>query len=52
MQEIGTSVSMSGDGKQSVATWPKLPRPSSDSTEARSSERLKKCPVISMKQTS
>src|ERR1700720_1397955 len=29
MPEIGTSGSMSGDGKRSVATWPKLPRPSS-----------------------
>ena len=29
MQEIRTSGSMSGDGKRSVATWPKLPRPSS-----------------------
>ena len=28
MPEIGTSGSMSGDGKRSVATWPKLPRPS------------------------
>jgi hypothetical protein len=29
MREIRTSGSMSGDGKQSVAAWPKLPRPSS-----------------------
>jgi hypothetical protein len=29
MPEIGTSGSMSGDGKRSVAEWPKLPRPSS-----------------------
>ena len=29
MPEIGTSGSMSEDGKRSVATWPKLPRPSS-----------------------
>src|ERR1700732_1011583 len=29
MQEIHTSGSMSGDGKRSVAAWPKLPRPSS-----------------------
>ena len=29
MREIRTSGSMSGDGKRSVATWPKLPRPSS-----------------------
>ena len=28
MPEIGTSGSMSGDGKRSVAEWPKLPRPS------------------------
>ena len=27
--EIGTSGLMSGDGKRSVAKWPKLPRPSS-----------------------
>ena len=29
MPEIGTSGSMSGDGKRSGAKWPKLPRPSS-----------------------
>jgi hypothetical protein len=29
MPEIGTSGSMSGEGKRSVAEWPKLPRPSS-----------------------
>ena len=29
MPEIGTSGSMSGDRKRSVAEWPKLPRPSS-----------------------
>ena len=29
MPEIGTSGSMSVDGKRSVAAWPKLPRPSS-----------------------
>jgi len=29
MPEIGTSGSMSGDGKRSVAAWPKSPRPSS-----------------------
>ncbi len=29
MPEIGTSGSMSEDGKRSVAEWPKLPRPSS-----------------------
>jgi hypothetical protein len=29
MLEIGTSGLMSGDGKRSVAAWPKLPRPSS-----------------------
>jgi hypothetical protein len=28
MREIRTSGSMSGDGKRSVAAWPKLPRPS------------------------
>jgi hypothetical protein len=29
MPEIGTSGSMSEDGKRGVAKWPKLPRPSS-----------------------
>ena len=29
MPEIGTSGSMSGGGKRSLAEWPKLPRPSS-----------------------
>jgi hypothetical protein len=29
MPEIGTSGSMSGDGKRGDAAWPKLPRPSS-----------------------
>ena len=29
MREIRTSGSMSGDGKRSVAAWPKLSRPSS-----------------------
>jgi hypothetical protein len=29
MPEIGTSGSMSGDGKRGVAEWPELPRPSS-----------------------
>jgi hypothetical protein len=29
MPEIGTSGSMSEDGKRGVAEWPKLPRPSS-----------------------
>jgi hypothetical protein len=29
MPEIGTSGSMSGDGKRSDAAWPQLPRPSS-----------------------
>src|SRR5271157_2991971 len=29
MREIRTSGSMSGDGKRSIAAWPKLPRPSS-----------------------
>ena len=32
MPEIGTSGSMSGDGKRSVAEWPKLPRLILDST--------------------
>jgi hypothetical protein len=35
MPEIGTSGSMSGDGKRSVAAWPKLPRPSSTLPAAR-----------------
>jgi len=34
MPEIGTSGSMSGDGKRGVAKWPKLPRPSSTLPEA------------------
>jgi hypothetical protein len=34
MPEIGTSGSMSGDGKRGVAEWPKLPRPSSTLQEA------------------
>ena len=34
MPEIGTSGSMSGDGKRGVAEWPKLPRPSSTLTES------------------
>jgi hypothetical protein len=37
MPEIGTSGSMSGDGKRSVAKWPKLPRPSSTLPKATSS---------------
>src|SRR5664280_632673 len=51
MPEIGTSGSMSGDGKRSVAEWPKLPRPSStlpkikanaSKHKAMSYERMKK----------
>jgi hypothetical protein len=38
MREIRTSGSMSGDGKRSVAAWPKLPRPSSTLPEQRSLE--------------
>jgi hypothetical protein len=34
MREIRTSGSMSGDGKRSVAAWPKLPRPSSTLPQA------------------
>ncbi len=34
MPEIGTSGSMSGDEKRSVAAWPKLPRSSSTLLEA------------------
>jgi hypothetical protein len=41
MPEIGTSGSMSGDGKRSVATWPKLPRPSSTLPSRRSLRRTK-----------
>ena len=37
MPEIGTSGSMSGDGKRSDAKWPKLPRPSSTLPSATSS---------------
>jgi hypothetical protein len=36
MPEIGTSGSMSGDGKRGVAEWPKLPRPSSTLPNAKS----------------
>jgi hypothetical protein len=35
MPEIGTSGSMSGDGKRGVAAWPKPPRPSSTLPESR-----------------
>jgi hypothetical protein len=35
MPEIGTSGSMSGDGKRGVAEWPKLPRPSSTLPKAK-----------------
>ena len=38
MPEIGTSGSMSGDGKRSVAEWPKLPRPSSTLPKRTSSD--------------
>jgi hypothetical protein len=40
MPEIGTSGSMSGDGKRSVAEWPKLPRPSSTLPERKSSRQI------------
>jgi hypothetical protein len=36
MREIRASGSMSGDGKRSVAAWPKLPRPSSTLPDRRS----------------
>jgi hypothetical protein len=36
MREIRTSGSMSGDGKRSVAAWPKRPRPSSTLPQQRS----------------
>src|SRR5216684_479102 len=39
MPEIGTSGSMSGDGKRSVAEWPKLPRPSSTLPKQTSNQR-------------
>jgi hypothetical protein len=38
MPEIGTSGSMSGDGKRSAAAWPKLPRPSSTLPNAKASD--------------
>ena len=42
MPEIGTSGSMSGDGKRSAAAWPKLPRPSSNYSSRTSGDvRLK-----------
>jgi hypothetical protein len=41
MQEIRTSGSMSGDGKRSVAAWPKLPRPSSTLPSRRMAATLK-----------
>jgi hypothetical protein len=34
MREIRTSGSMSGDGKRSVAAWPKLPGPSGGSLQS------------------
>jgi hypothetical protein len=40
MQEIRTSGSMSGDGKRSVAAWPKLPRPSSTLPKLRNARAL------------
>ena len=40
MQEIRTSGSMSGDGKRSVAAWPKLPRPSSTLPKLKCSSAL------------
>src|SRR5580704_17886204 len=39
MREIRTSGSMSGDGKRSVAAWPKLPRPSSTLPKRRKPRR-------------
>jgi DnaK suppressor protein len=38
MRETRTSGSMSGDGKRSVAAWPKLPRPSSTLPTRKNSE--------------
>jgi hypothetical protein len=38
MPQLGTSGSMSGDGKRSVAEWPKLPRPSSTLPKPTSSD--------------
>ena len=45
MPENGTSGSMSGDGKRSVAAWPKLPRSSSTLPQGRSLRRTKLRPV-------
>src|ERR1019366_6023872 len=49
MPEIGTSGSMSGDGKRSVAEWPKLPRLSSTLPLATKPSRAKihQCPLLS-----
>ena len=41
MPEIGTSGSMSGDGKRGVAEWPKLPRPSSTLPSSRRKPRAR-----------
>jgi hypothetical protein len=51
MPEIGTSGSMSGDGKRSVAAWPKLPRPSSTLPKAaaeRTSVDVSKVPTAAI----
>ena len=45
MREIRTSGSMSGDGKRSVAAWPKLPRPSS-TLPKRSKPIRQSCPQL------
>jgi hypothetical protein len=44
MPENGTSGSMSGDGKRSVAAWPKLPRPSSTLPKAATERTAVDCP--------
>jgi len=45
MPEIGTSGSMSGDGKRGVAERPKLPRPSSTLPSRTSNRRWPMCAV-------
>ena len=40
MPEIGTSGSMSGEGKRGVAAWPKLPRLSSTYMKTRLSRGI------------
>ena len=51
MREIRTSGSMSGDGKRSVAAWPKLPRPSSNFYHRVESLRCEGSDAIGAKRT-